>query len=182
MVVVVSHPEEAIFVTGNSHTIIKLARECVNKVVVWTEDPETTITAIVLTDGNVALSINGNTCRTVECPTTIASDRSSLWCEDSDAVRAKDSHMEMSLMIKSQSPGFLLTGEAVGKAVIFIENLDTIVAIVSYENLSFTINTDATRTGELSLPLSIAAKFGNERSLGNIELLDSVITCLLDIH
>ena len=52
MVVGVSHPEEAIFVTANSHTIIKLARECVNKVVVWTEDPET-IAATTLTDGNV---------------------------------------------------------------------------------------------------------------------------------
>ena len=56
-VVVVSHPEEAIFITRNSHTIIELVRECVNKVVVWTVDPEMIVTTI-LTDGDVALSIN----------------------------------------------------------------------------------------------------------------------------
>ena len=128
-----------------------------NKIVVWTVDPET-ITTTTLTDGNVALTINGNTCRRVECPTTIAGDRSSLWCEDSDAVGAIDSNMKMSLMIKSQSPGTLLAGEGVGKAVIFIEHLDEMVAVVSYENLSLRINTDTTWTGELPLSLSTAAK------------------------
>ena len=76
-VVVVSHLEVTIFITGNSHTIIELARECVNKVLVWTVDPQMIVTTII-TDGDVALSINGNTCRKVECPTTTAGDRSSL--------------------------------------------------------------------------------------------------------
>ena len=180
-VVVVSHPEEAIFVTSNSHATVELVRECVNQVVVWTVDPETAITT-TLTDGNVALSINGNTCRRAKCSTTIASDRSPLWREDLDAVGATGNNMEMSLMIKSQSPGTVLTGEGVGNAVIFIEHLDMMVALVSYVNFSFRINTNTSRKEGLSLPLSTAAKFRNERSFANTELLDSVIASVSDIH
>ena len=162
MVAIVSHPEKAIFVTDNSSsTTTKLVGECANKVVVWIVDPEK-IAATILTDGSVALSINGNTCRIVECPATIAGDRSSLGCENLNAVGTTGNNSKLSLMIKDQSPGVMLTGEGAGKAVVFIEHLDMIVVVVSYENLSIWVNTDTTKTEELSLPLSTAAKLGNE--------------------
>ena len=74
-------------------------------------------------------------------------------------------------MIKSQSQGILLPGKGVGKAVVFIKDLDKMVAIVSYENLSFRIKTDTTRTGKLSLRLSSATKLENEGFLANAELM-----------
>ena len=87
-VVVISHPEAALLITGNSSTIAELAREYVNKSVVRTEDPQTVVTTTTLTDGNVACSIDGNACRIVESTSSIAGELFSLWREDSDAFRA----------------------------------------------------------------------------------------------
>ena len=55
----IGNPEKAVFVTGNSSAMTELVGEGVDKGVVWAKDPET-IAATVLTDGNVALSINGD--------------------------------------------------------------------------------------------------------------------------
>ena len=45
---------------------------------VRTKDPQTVVTTI-LTDGNVACSINGNACRIVESTSSIAGELFSLW-------------------------------------------------------------------------------------------------------
>ena len=78
VVVVIGHPEAALLITGNSSTTAELARECVNKSVVRTEDPQTVATT-TLTDGNVACSIDGNACRIVESTSSIAGELFSLW-------------------------------------------------------------------------------------------------------
>ena len=69
---IISHPEVALQITGNSYTTAELARECVNKSMVRTEDPQTATTT--LTDGNVACSIDGNAYRTVDSTSSIAGE------------------------------------------------------------------------------------------------------------
>ena len=145
-VVVISHPEAALLITGNSSTIAELARECVNKSMVRTEDPQTVVITI-LTDGNVACSIDGNACRTVESTSSIAGQLFSLWHEDSDAVGAISSNVKTALMVKSHSPGTLLAREGVGKAVITIEHMDQMFAVISYVDLPFWVSADTLSRG-----------------------------------
>ena len=135
VVAVVCHPEKAILVTGDPQASTQLVGECVDKCAVRTVDPETSTSAI-LADGNVALSVNSNTCGCADGPRAIACDLCSLWCKDFDTTGAVSSNMKIPLKIKSKSPGVVIAGEGIGKTVVFIENLDTIVSVVSYENLS----------------------------------------------
>ena len=114
---------------------------------VRTEDPQTVVTTTTLTDGNVACSIDGNACRIVESTSSIAGELFSLWCEDTDAVGATGSNMKTALMVKSHSPGTLLAREGVGKAVITIEHMDQIFAVISYVDLPLWVSADTTRVG-----------------------------------
>ena len=71
---------------------------------VRTEEPQTVVTTI-LTDGNVACSIDGNACRIVDSTSSVASELFSLWREDSDAIGVISSNVKTPLVVKSHSPG-----------------------------------------------------------------------------
>ena len=125
--------------------ISKLARQGIGVGVVRPEDPEGA--AHILADSNTTFSINGDTSWTPDSLITIFEFETPFLIsrEHVNTISVMNSDMELSLRVKGQPPRTIATFDGVRKFTFFGKYLDTIVAMVGYEDSPLGVQADTFR-------------------------------------